>query len=93
MKHSLSFWFQDGWRGQVTEMAALGMKIECFEKFEIGSPVEGMLLLGGNRSLRLVGHVVWCQERKPRGFELGVELDEVPKEYLQILAERFSGKV
>ncbi|MHB8872929.1 MAG: PilZ domain-containing protein [Myxococcaceae bacterium] len=83
----------DGWKGEVVDLSATGLRIQCLALLTPQSVIEGTLVIDEKTSIRLKGVVVWTSPPDHRGFvpaEFGLELTEVPEVYLRALARLFA---
>jgi hypothetical protein len=90
---SLPFILEDGWRGDVVDLSAAGMRIRSLAQLEAQSTIEGQLILGDGRSIAVRGIVTWTQAATLPGFdraEMGLQLVDVSDEYLNAVAELFA---
>lgn len=91
-KH-LDFELPDGFRGEVVDLSATGLRIQCIAEIPLQTVVEGALRVKGGQRIPLKGTVVWKQPADHRGYvpaEIGLELAEAPEEYLKLLAQIFA---
>ena len=75
------------------DLSAVGMRIQSIAVLDPRTVVEGTLIVSPTQSIRLRAVVIWATPPDHRGFvpaELGLELLEVPENYLQTLAELFA---
>ncbi len=85
----------DGWRGEVVDLSATGLRIQCLALLAPKSVIEGTLVIDESLSIKLKGVVVWTSPPDHRGFvpaEFGLELTEAPEEYFATLARLFADK-
>ena len=93
LRTSLPFLLPDGWRGEVVDLSATGLRIQCLALLSPQSTIEGTLVIDDEHRIRLKGVVVWTSPPDHQGFvpaEFGLELVEVPEEYLEALARLFA---
>jgi hypothetical protein len=95
LRHSLKVVVHDGWRGEVLDLSALGLRVRCVLEMPVGALFEGELLLEDGRTLPLRGEVVWSvAPDHVAGLpgELGVRLNEVPEAYTRLLSSLFAAE-
>jgi hypothetical protein len=93
LKTSLTFHLPDGWRGEVIDLSATGLRIRCVAVLEAGLQFDGALELPGGERLKLPVRVVWTRPPDHAGYvpgEVGFELIEPPVEYHQAVARLFA---
>jgi hypothetical protein len=93
LRASLAFLLPDGWRGEVVDLSATGLRIQCLALLTPQAIIEGTLVVDAKTSVKLRGVVVWTSPPDHRGFvpaEFGLELLEVPQAYLDALAGLFA---
>ncbi len=93
LRKSLTFLLPDGWRGEVVDLSATGLRIQSIVVLEKNAVIEGSLVLLDGRQLKLKGKVVWI--RPPDHLasvpaEIGLELVDIPEEYLGELSNLFA---
>lgn len=89
----LDFELPDGWRGEVIDLSATGLRIRCLAEIALGTVIDGTLRLRAGDAIRLRGAVVWSQPADHRAYEpaeIGIELQEVPDAYLELVAQLFA---
>jgi|SRR5579871_916049 len=93
LKKALTFLLPDGWRGEVVDLSAAGMRIQSVVVLQPKTEVEGSLVLEDGSTIPLKGMVVWATPPDHRAFvlaEVGIELQSVPDVYLQALTKLFA---
>jgi hypothetical protein len=83
----------DGWKGEVVDLSAAGMRIQSVAVLEPRTEVEGKLVLDDGTIIPLKGVVVWSTPPDHRAFvlaEVGLELQAVPEQYLAALTRLFA---
>ena len=77
----------------MVDLSATGLRIQCLALLSPQSVIEGTLVVDEQVKIRLKGVVVWTSPPDHRGFipaEFGLELTEVPEQYLTALAGLFA---
>ncbi len=93
LKTSLTFHLPDGWRGEVVDLSATGLRIRCVAVLEKNLEFEGTLVLQDGKQIPLPVRVVWIRLPDHAGYlpgEVGFELLQVPNEYHSELARLFA---
>jgi hypothetical protein len=93
IRKQLTFLLPDGWKGEVVDLSAVGMRIQSLVLLPPQTVVEGELVLPDGERLALKGEVVWSNPPDHRNYlpaELGLELVDVPDAYLSALARLFA---
>lgn len=93
LQKSLVLLLPDGWKGDVVDLSAVGMRVQSLLVLPEGAELEGVLLLPGGEQLPVKGEVVWTLapdhvNRVPA--EMGLELLDVSEAYLKALAGLFA---
>ena len=82
----------DGWRGEVLNLSATGMRVRTMALLPMDSVIEAVLEPEG-RAIPVAGTIVWAE---PPNFKLGVlgeiglQLSEPPQAYLELIADLFA---
>ncbi len=93
LKRPLVFILPDGWRGDVVDLSATGLRLQTVAVLQPNLLIEGKLIIDESRQIPLKGTVIWTSPPDHRGFvpaELGLQLIDPPAEYLQALAQLFA---
>jgi len=93
LKRSLAFLLPDGWRGEVVDMSAAGLRVLSVAVLEPKSEVEGTLVLEDGDRIPLKAKVIWATPPDHKALvlaEMGLELQNVPETYLRALARLFA---
>lgn len=93
LKRHLEVLLPDGWKGDVVDLSLTGMRIQSVIELHRLTVLEGELVLPNDRKIRIRGRVIWSTPPDHRAFipaELGLELLEVPEEYVSAVAELFA---
>lgn len=83
----------DGWKGEVVDLSAVGMRIRTVLELPKDSEVEAALLLGENISIPIRARVVWVKAADHLAqvpAEIGLELIEISDAYSHLVAELFA---
>ena len=89
----LDFELPDGWHGEVVDLSATGLRIQCIAEIPLHTVIEGALKVKGGKTIALKGTVVWSQPAEHRAYvpaEIGLELLDAPDAYLKLVAEIFA---
>ena len=89
----MTFLLPDGWKGEVIDLSAAGMRIQSVAVLEPKTEVEGTLVLDDGVRIPLKGVVIWSTPPDHRAYvlaEIGLELQAVPESYLAALATLFA---
>ena len=92
LKKKLPFVLEDGWRGEVVDLSAAGLRIECLAVLAPLSTVEGTLTHEG-KPLKVRAVVIWAEPPDHASFlpaEVGLELLDTSTEYLALVATLFA---
>jgi len=82
----------DGWRGEVLDLSANGLRVRTMAVFEPELVIEAFIERKG-RSIAVKATVIWIE---PPNFdlgqlgEMGLELSDVSPEYLQLVSDLFA---
>lgn len=93
LKRHLEVLLPDGWKGDVVDLSLTGMRIQSVVELHRLTVLEGELVLPNDRKIPIRGQVIWSTPPDHRAFipaELGLELLEVPEEYVAAVAELFA---
>ena len=93
MKRALTLLLPDGWKGQVVDLSATGMRVRSVAVIPRNTELEGTLILPDGEPVQIVGTVVWA--RPPDHLhsvpaEFGVRLNDVPDTYFSALVRLFA---
>jgi hypothetical protein len=83
----------DGWKGQVVDLSATGLRVRSVAVIPRDTELEGTLLLPGGESVPIVGTVVWSRppdHLRSVPAEFGLQLSDVPETYFSALAQFFA---
>ncbi|HLT29963.1 MAG TPA: PilZ domain-containing protein [Myxococcaceae bacterium] len=83
----------DGWKGEVVDLSAVGLRIRTVLDLPKDSQIEAALQLEGGRTIPIRARVVWvnpAQHLEKVPAELGLELSEVSEDYTRLVAELFA---
>lgn len=93
LKKSLAFHLPDGWRGEVVDLSATGLRIQCVAVLEARAEINGELEFPDGASVPLNAVVVWTTANDNAGLlpsEVGLELIDPPPAYHVALAKLFA---
>jgi hypothetical protein len=93
LQTSLQFLLPDGWKGEVVDLSANGLRLQCLLMLDKDSEVSGTLVFPDGKRLEIQGTVVWTADpvfEHHVPAELGIELSSVSQEYLDALASLFA---
>lgn len=93
LKRNLPFHLPDGWRGEVVDLSATGLRLQSIAVLEKDTLIEGELELGEGERLTLKCEVVWANPPDHAGFvpaEMGLAILNPPPEYIDALARLFA---
>ena len=82
----------DGWRGEVLDLSASGMRVRTMALFEPESVIEAFIERAGKRIV-VKAIVIWME---PADFdlgqlgEMGLQLNDASEEYLQLVTDLFA---
>jgi hypothetical protein len=93
VKRALTLLLPDGWKGQVVDLSATGMRVRSVAVIPRDTELEGTLILPNGDKVDIVGTVVWS--RPPDHLhsipaEFGVQLRDVPDTYFSALVRLFA---
>lgn len=83
----------DGWRGEVIDLSAVGMRVRSLVLLAPMTVVDGALLLEDGCRIPLQAEVVWSRPPDHTTYvpaEMGLELLAPSEMYLRALAELFA---
>ena len=83
----------DGWRGEVVDLSATGLRIRTLAIIPRHTELEGSLELPDGRKVAVKGTVMWfTPPDHARGIaaEMGVQLKDASAEYLALVAAFFA---
>ena len=89
----LTFVLPDGWRGDVVDLSAAGIRVRSLVTLPPLTIVEGTLVLPDGTPVPLRAEVVWStppDHALAVPAEMGLELIDAPPEYLAGLAALFA---
>jgi hypothetical protein len=89
---TLTIRLPDGWRGEVLDLSANGLRVRTMAMFEIESIVDAVLEYNATK-IPIKATVIWMEAPKfDLGIlgEMGLELMQVSPEYLQLVADLFA---
>lgn len=93
LKASLTFHLPDGWRGEVLDLSATGLRIRSVAVIQPGLEFDGTLVLQDGKTITLPVRAVWSRPPDLAGYlpgEVGFELLEVPEAYHTAVAKLFA---
>ena len=93
LKRALTVSLADGWRGDVIDLSAVGLRVQCLLALQPGAEIDGELHLDGGEVVPLKGKVVWATPPDHSNWvlaEVGIELTDVSERYHRALAELFA---
>ena len=91
----LTFLLPDGWKAEVADISATGMKIRGLALLPKGQTLDGHLVLSDGRKVPTRVIVVWATPPDPSALalaEAGLEIVPPATEYLAAVAEIFAAK-
>ncbi len=83
----------DGWRGEVVDVSATGMRVRSVVVLAPNSELEGALVLEDGRQIPVAAVVVWTAPAELAGAglsEFGLELVRPSEQYLAAIAQLFA---
>jgi hypothetical protein len=95
LRASLSFLLPDGWKGEVVDLSATGIRMRSLAVLERETEVAGTLVLPDGRKIALTGMVVWTSPPNYAAYmpaEIGLQLTNVPADYLEAVADLFAAQ-
>lgn len=93
IKASLTFHLPDGWRGEVLDLSATGLRIRSVAVVPTGLEFEGTLVLQDGNIITLPVRAVWCRAPDLAAVvpgEVGFELIAPPPAYYAAVARLFA---
>lgn len=96
LKRRLTVSVHDGWKGEVVDLSAVGLRIRTVLEIPVGQEVEGALLLDEGMAIPFKARVAWCSPPEHLAqvpAEVGLELTEVSEVYSGLVAELFAQEV
>ncbi len=93
LKRSLTFLLPDGWRGEVIDLSAVGLRIRSIAILTPRANLEGKLLLDDGTAIPLKVSVVWTtppDHARNVLSEIGLKLLDGPDAYRAALADLFA---
>lgn len=93
MRRALTLLLPDGWKGQVVDLSATGMRVRTLAVIPRNTELEGKLILPTGDVVDLRGTVVWSRppdHARNIPAEFGMQLREVPESYFSALVGFFA---
>jgi hypothetical protein len=93
LQQNLTLELPDGWKGDVVDLSAIGMRVQSVLLLPVDTELEGTLVLPDGERLVLKAIVVWATAPDHVAYvpaEMGLELRDIPERYLQAVAHLFA---
>jgi hypothetical protein len=92
LKTALPIRLPDGWSGEVLNLSTTGLRLRSIAMLPIGTPVDAVIE-HPNREVALKAIVIWADPPQydiDVAGEIGLALQEVSQDYLDLLVELFA---